>query len=383
VRKKYRFGLPKFVARTSEGILLSIENAYLDAITGNSLSPDPVQQSIVDSLQQLQTRLERKPGLWQKTRRLIPGPNAQNTLRGMYLWGSVGRGKTFLMDLFFETLKVPEKRRIHFHRIMREVHDRLNSSGNVENPLDKIAAAIASNTRVLCFDEFFVNDIGDAMILDGLLKGLFQRGVTLVATSNSAPQRLYWDGLQRERFLPAIAMLERYTNVVAMNGEVDYRLSAIRQAGTYLTPADTIAHDTLQQFFLAVAPRGTMDARVLDILGRKINALRCAKGVVWFDFQQICDGPRSQNDYIEIARWYQTVIISDISVLNSGFENRTRRFIALVDEFYDRRVKLILSAAASIDTLYQGSTLRFEFQRTASRLTQMQSEEYLHWPHIP
>lgn len=362
---------------------MSIKNAYSEIVTRNSLSPDAAQLRIVGALQRLQTRLESKPGRWQQTLITLGIRTQQLAPRGLYLWGGVGRGKTFLMDLFFETLEVSAKKRIHFHRMMREVHERLEAVGNIEDPLGKVAEQIADKTRVLCFDEFFVSDIGDAMILGKLLQGLFEHGVTLIATSNSSPQTLYPGGLQRERFLPAIALLEQHTHVVEMNGGTDYRLRLLQHAGTYLTPAGPAANEKLRQFFVSMAPGETVEGRVLDILGRKIRTLRCAKGVVWFDFLEICDGPRSQNDYIEIARWYQTVIISDVPLLERNLENPTRRFISLVDEFYDRRVKLIVSAAAGVDTLYQGSKLAFEFRRTASRLTEMHSEEYLHEPHIP
>lgn len=362
---------------------MSIQNAYSDIVARNSLTPDAAQRRIVTALQQLQTRIEVKPGRWQKTLSTFGIRTWKTSPRGLYLWGGVGRGKTFLMDLFFETLDISAKKRIHFHRMMREVHMRMKAAGNVEDPLDKVAEEIAGETRVLCFDEFFVSDIGDAMILGKLLQGLFARSVTLVATSNSSPQSLYRDGLQRKRFLPAIALLEHHTHVMELNSGTDYRLRLLQQAGTYLTPADARATDKLGKFFKSMVPGAAQEGRVLDVLGRKIHTVRCAKGVVWFDFMKICDGPRSQNDYIEIARWYQTVIISDVPLLGRELENPTRRFISLVDEFYDRRVKLIVSAAASIDTLYQGSKLAFEFQRTASRLTEMHSEEYLHEPHIP
>lgn len=363
---------------------MSIERAYSEIVASNNLSRDPAQQNVVSILQRLQTELEIKPGRWQavfsKIGIRLPLGAAPG---GIYLWGGVGRGKTFLMDLFFETLDHREKRRIHFHRMMREIHDRLRLVGNLSDPLDKVAQDIASETRVLCFDEFFVSDIGDAMILGKLLSGLFKRGVTLIATSNSSPQNLYLDGLQRKRFEPAIALLERHTQVVELNSGVDYRFRLLQHAGTYLAPADSGTQRKLTQFFADIAPGVIVEGRVLDILGRAISTLRCAKGVAWFDFMEICDGPRSQNDYIEIARWYQTVIISDVPLLDENIENAARRFISLVDEFYDRRVKLILSAAASIDSLYQGSKLAFEFQRTVSRLTEMQSSEYLHKAHIP
>lgn len=303
-------------------------------------------------------------------------------VRGMYVWGGVGRGKTFLMDLFFESLAIEEKRRVHFHRMMHEVHDRLKTLSFVENPLDKVAASIAQQTRVLCFDEFFVSDIGDAMILGGLLEGLFKRGVTLVTTSNSRPDELYKDGLQRQRFLPAIKLLNEYTDVVEMDGSTDYRLRILQKAGTYLSPDDDTAAERLNYFFDESASTSIEADADLEINGRDIRARRCAKGITWFRFADICDGPRSQADYIEIARWYPSVIISGVPRFDATCDDQARRFISLVDEFYDRRVKLILSVDVDVHELYAGKRLSFEFERTISRLIEMQSTEYLALPHL-
>ena len=286
------------------------------------------------------------------------------------------------MDLFFDTLVIENKKRIHFHRMMHDVHERLAALGDVEDPLDKVAADIAAETRVLCFDEFFVSDIGDAMILGRLLEGLFNRGVVLVTTSNAVPDELYKDGLQRSRFLPAIALLKQYTEVFNLDGDTDYRLRLLQQAGTYLTPDDEAAAAKLHHLFNESASSQVTMHHDLSVNDREIRALRCAKGIVWFEFAAICDGPRSQNDYIEIARWYPTVIVSGVPELTAQFEDQARRFIALVDEFYDRRVKLIIAAATEVQSLYSGTRLNFEFERTVSRLIEMQSTEYLHAPHL-
>jgi cell division protein ZapE len=363
---------------------LSIRDAYEQHLVQHGHVRDPAQAHVVGLLADLQHRLSVAPPpkkglakLLSRERNSVPG------VTGLYLWGGVGRGKTFLMDLFFETLTVESKRRMHFHRIMRDVHERLGALGDIEDPLDTVARDMAAEARVLCFDEFFVSDIGDAMILGRLLHGLFERGVTLVATSNSRPDDLYRDGLQRQRFIPAIEALNRHTRVVELTGDTDYRLQLLQQAGTYLTPDDGSAEAKLRAFFRESASSQVQDDHELLINGRTLKTRHCAKGIAWFDFADLCDGPRSQADYIEIARWYPTIVVSGVPELDELRENPARRFIALVDEFYDRHVKLIVSAARPADELYTGKRLRFEFERTVSRLIEMQSLEYLHLPHLP
>ncbi len=363
---------------------MTIRTAYEKSLSHQGHVRDSAQEFVVNQLADLQASLVHDIKPLQRFRRALrlPAETDYPGVAGLYLWGNVGRGKTFLMDLFFETLPVERKTRVHFHRMMADVHKRLKALGDIEDPLDKVATDIARQIKVLCFDEFFVSDIADAMILGRLLDGLFRRGVTLVATSNSPPSDLYRNGLQRDRFLPAIDLLETCTQVLKVDGDIDYRLRLLQQAGTYLTPADEDANARLTHYFLEIASGDVVDGRVLDILGRGISTERCAKGVAWFDFQGICDGPRSQQDYIEIARWYPTVIVSSIPLLTVDQENQARRFIALVDEFYDRKVKLIVSAAAAVESLYAGRKLTFEFQRTTSRLIEMQSTAYLHAPHL-
>ncbi len=359
---------------------MKIREAYEESLHREGHVEDPAQLEIVSLLERLQEQLEEHRSARRGVRALFRRERPQ--VRGLYIWGGVGRGKTFLMDLFFESLPVQNKKRIHFHRMMREVHERLKSLGEVEDPLDRVAADIACDTRVLCFDEFFVSDIGDAMILGRLLDGLFRRGVTLVATSNSEPDQLYRDGLQRQRFLPAIEMLKTHTHVVNMDGETDYRLRLLQKAGTYLAPNGEEATRKLARFFDDSASSQIETDKALDINGRDIRARRCAKGIAWFDFADICDGPRSQADYIEVARWYPAVIVADVPRFDATLEDQARRFIALVDEFYDRRVKLIVSAEADVNSLYAGERLTFEFERTVSRLIEMQSNEYLALPHL-
>ena len=361
---------------------MSIREAYEKSLKAHGHEEDAAQLDVVARLDDLRLRLEaQRPrrGL----RRWFGGDQrAGDAVKGLYLWGGVGRGKTFLMDLFFDVLDIESKSRIHFHRMMHDVHARLKALGSVEDPLEAVATDISRETRVLCFDEFFVNDIGDAMILGRLLAGLFERGVTLVATSNSHPGDLYRDGLQRQRFVPAIELLCEYTDVVEMDGGVDYRLRMLQQAGTYLTPDDDAARQRLQRFFDESASSQIRTDAALDVNSREIRARLCAKGIAWFDFRELCDGPRSQNDYIELARWYPTVIVSGVPVMDTRNNDQARRFVALVDEFYDRRVKLMLSAAAPVDSLYKGDKLAFEFERTVSRLIEMQSTDYLAAPHL-
>ncbi|MDX1481155.1 MAG: cell division protein ZapE [Woeseiaceae bacterium] len=357
---------------------MSIEAAYNEL---SDLQHDDSQRRIVSLLDDLQQKLlaaEQPRGL----RRWLPGKRRIQAVRGLYIWGGVGRGKTFLMDLFFRTLELERKKRLHFHRMMGTVHRELKALDDPADPLDVVAGKLAADTRVLCFDEFFVSDIGDAMILGRLLDGLFRRGVTLVATSNSPPRDLYRDGLQRQRFLPAIVLLETHTRIVELGGAEDYRLQLLEQAGTFLLSGESGVHDRLCAMFRRIASGDSEEGRIIELLGRPVRSVRSARGVAWFEFEEICGGPRSANDYVELAQLCHTVIVSDLPVLDTTREDEARRFIALVDELYDHRVKLILSAAAPVDRLYQGRRLEFEFERTRSRLVEMQSHDYLAAQHI-
>jgi cell division protein ZapE len=361
---------------------LEIRKAYEDSLTREGHSRDSAQMDVILRLENLQQQIQaQKPPRRGLLGRLFLNRQASG-IKGLYIWGGVGRGKTFLMDLFFDSLKIERKKRIHFHRMMHDVHERLRALGNIEDPLDTVADDIAAETQVLCFDEFFVSDIADAMILGKLLDGLFRRGVTLVTTSNTKPDDLYPEGLQRQRFLPAIELLNSYTDVIHMDNGLDYRLRLLQKAGTYLTPDDEQAHQKLNFFFDESATSQIRIDQNLEINGRNILAQKCAKGIAWFDFKALCDGPRSQSDYIELARWYPSVILSGVHRLDPMREDQARRFIALVDEFYDRHVKLIISAQTRAASLYTGTKLSFEFNRTVSRLIEMQSSEYLALPHL-
>ena len=363
---------------------MKLREAYEESLRQHGHQQDPEQDRIVALLADLQHAIETRGSGWRRLLRWLRGRDRwqPRATTGLYIWGGVGRGKTFLMDLFFDCLEITHKRRVHFHRMMRSVHEQLKMHEDLEDPLDQVAADIARDTRVLCFDEFFVSDIADAMILGRLLEGLFSRGVTLVATSNTRPDDLYKNGLQRQRFLPAIDLINTHTRVVEIGGLLDYRLRLLQQSGTYLAPDDAASASKLQYFFDESASCQPEENRDLDINGRTIRARRTAKGIAWFDFTALCDGPRSQNDYIELARWYPAIIVSGVPRLDNSRDDEARRFIALVDEFYDRRVKLILSAAAPADQLYTGRRLQFEFDRTVSRLIEMQSTDYLAAPHL-
>ncbi|MET0985464.1 MAG: cell division protein ZapE [Steroidobacteraceae bacterium] len=341
---------------------------------------DPAQEHAVARLEDLRQRLlNRKPvGALAK---LIARRQTVELERGLYLWGGVGRGKTWLMDLFFHSLPFKEKQRSHFHRFMQGVHDELKKHRDRADPLELIAEKVAKRTRVLCFDELFVSDIADAMLLGNLFRGLFDRGVTLVATSNVPPDDLYKEGLQRARFLPAIRLLKENTEVVHTDGGTDYRLRLLERAATWFDDNSPNTRDRLLQLFQAVAGVSGDADQVLTLNHRKLHARRQAADVIWFEFNELCDGPRGQADYIELAQCYHTVFLSKVPKLGSDHENQARRFITLIDEFYDRSVKLIISAAAPVHELYTGSRLKFEFERTQSRLIEMQSKDYLARPH--
>ena len=302
---------------------------------------------------------------------------------GLYLWGGVGRGKTYLVDTFYDCLPFSQKLRVHFHRFMQRVHAELNTLEGQKNPLEIVADRLAREAQVICFDEFFVTDIGDAMILGGLMEALFARGVSLVATSNIIPEKLYENGLQRQRFLPVIALVEKYTRVVNVDAGVDYRLRTLQQAELYHYPLDEGADESLQNSFQRLAVEAGKHWERLEINNRYLTCRCIADDVAWFDFDELCDGPRSQNDYIELARIFHAVLISGVPEFGPEQNDQARRFVNLVDEFYDRNVKLVLAAAKPLLELYTGGNLEFEFQRTVSRLQEMQSYDYLAREHKP
>ncbi len=305
----------------------------------------------------------------------------KRNVQGAYLWGGVGRGKSFLMDSFYNCVPVARKKRIHFHRFMQEIHRALHQHQGREDPLAIIARDVARDTRLLCLDEFHVTDITDAMLMRRLFEGLIAHGVVLVTTSNQHPDQLYKDGLQRSQFMPAIELIKRSLHVVNVDGGADYRLRELERAGVYHSGPDADAH--LEQAFMAIARHESIDSSTLEIEGRFIQARQLARGVAWFDFRELCDGPRGKADYIELARRYHTVLLSGIPQFEIDEADIVRRFTWLIDEFYDRRVKLIVSAAAPPGELYAWAEGGDQFERTISRLIEMQTRGYLSEPHLP
>lgn len=353
---------------------------YQALIDEHRIEPDSAQRHIVEILQQRFEALhERRPGWFHRWRRRYPA------VKGLYIHGRVGRGKTLLMDTFAASLDAAGVAvwRIHFHRFMDRVHDDLKSHGSGRDPLPAIAGDVAGRCRVLCFDEFHVSDIGDAMLLGGLLEPLFARGLTLVATSNTAPKDLYAGGLQRKRFMPAIEAIEAHCEVVELAAETDYRLRELSRHRIYYTPIDEGSRRELEDEFESLTRGEHSDDRPLEVRGRHLQPLRRAGSVAWFDFDTLCRGHRASGDYIELARRFSTIFVSEVPVLAKHDNDATRRFIHLVDECYDRAVKLVISAEAPPESLYRGQRLAAPFERTVSRLIEMQSHEYLGREHRP
>jgi cell division protein ZapE len=362
---------------------MGLRALYAQQLKERGFRADPAQAAAVDALEELRNRLIEHEAAPASPSRWFAKLQSREPVRGLYLWGPVGRGKTWLMDLFFQSLPFRQRERVHFHRFMYDVHAHLKDLDHEAAPLEKVAANIAQDAHVLCFDELFVSDIADAMIIGGLLRGLFRRGVALVATSNLPPARLYESGLQRQRFLPVIDLLERHTRVVAVDAGTDYRLRDLTCAGTYLANDAPDTEEKLAALFRKLAEGDGRQGGTVKIEGRPIARVREGGTAIWFEFAALCSGPRSQNDYIEIARAYQSVILGNVPVFDAAHENEARRFIALVDELYDRNVKLIIAAAAAPAELYRGERLSVEFKRASSRLIEMQSAHYLGREHRP
>ena len=364
---------------------------YQEAISSGEMLADPHQAILVKALAPVYDALTagsnvppketRKTSMFGRFLSLVgqeEDAEKAELIRGVYIWGGVGRGKTFIVDFFFKHLPIEKKQRTHFHSFMKSVHDQIRVLGNIEDPLEQVAKNIAADTRVLCLDEMHVNDITDAMLLGGLFKYLFEDGVTLITTSNIAPSGLYKDGLQRNRFLPAIALLEEHTSVVNSDGEMDYRMRALETAEVYqIGSGETVEHELNRFFTKMVGKDAEIISEPVKISGRDIPVRKRCKAVAWFDFEALCVSSRSTLDYIALADQFNTVLISDIPVMTKAQDDAARRFVNLIDEFYDRGVNVMISAEAAPDELYIGQRLAFEFQRTVSRLMEMRSKEYL------
>ncbi len=351
--------------------------SYAAEIAKRGFTADAAQLAAIRELERLRAELAEAAAA-PLGRRILRGLTSNGDApRGVYLWGGVGRGKTWLMDLFYASLTVAAKRRTHFYRFMQEVHGDLKRLKGMQSPLDGVADKIAKKARVICFDELFVADIADAMILAGLFNALVSRGVALVYTSNVKPRDLYKNGLQRDRFLPTIALLEKHCAVINVEGGVDYRLRQLTAAPIYLPSGAADTQKRLEDLFDDLSDEDVESGGTITVHGRKIKVVRESENVIWFEFAALCEGPRSPADYVAIASEYQSVIIANVPVFGVDADNPARRFISVIDEFYDRGVNVIVSAAAAPNELYKGEKVKFEFQRTASRLAEMQSEEYL------
>lgn len=353
---------------------MNVREFYEHALSQRGFQADEAQRRAVERLQRsYEDWVDFKARRSSKLKRLISRPEVP---RGVYMWGGVGRGKSFLMDSFYSVVPVVRKTRLHFHEFMRGVHRQLDELKGVADPLDEVARRIAKKYRLICFDEFHVSDIADAMILYNLLKALFENGVSFVMTSNYIPEALYPDGLHRDRILPAIALLEERLDVLNVDAGTDYRKRVMEQVHAYHTPTGAQADHALRNAFVSIAETADEDPRV-HIESREIKALRRAGGVIWFDFATLCGGPRSQNDYLEIASRFHTVILSDVPRMSVAMSSEARRFTWLIDVLYDHRVKLLMSAETEPDQLYMEGTLANEFHRTVSRIIEMQSSEYM------
>ena len=349
---------------------------------------DPAQENAVRELQRLYDDLMLqgmpKSSLASKMKAIFGAKSASHSnIKGIYFYGGVGRGKTYLVDTFYHCLPFEKKMRVHFHRFMHRVHDELKLLGGKQDPLKIVAKKLADETRIICFDEFFVSDITDAMILGTLMEALFAQGIVLVATSNIVPDELYRNGLQRARFLPAIALINAQCKVVNVDSGIDYRLRTLEQAEIYHYPLDEQATVNLNDYFGQLAPDEGTQGEKIEVNHRMLQTVRDADGVLMIDFKELCEGPRSQSDYIELSRCYHTVLLANVKQMGQNNDDVARRFIAMVDEFYERHVKLIMSAEVALQNLYTEGLLNFEFRRCLSRLQEMQSHDYLAKEHLP
>ena len=361
---------------------------YDAEVSSGVLRVDAEQRAVMQKLDLISDELKRRQNWVAPSRSLFArwkktSDHSVQGIKGLYLWGGVGRGKTMLCDLFFESVPFQDKTRLHFHRFMQQIHDDLRKLDGVENPILRIADQWASSSRLLLLDEIHVNDITDAMLLGGLLTALFERGVSLVTTSNVPPEGLYRDGLQRARFIPAIAQIRKHADVLEMVGDTDYRLRLLKKEPTYRVSkftdgtADRNTQQAMREYFDKIRANFDVCTSSIDVNGRTLPMIEQCGDIAWFSFDTLCNTSRSTQDYIELASAFQTILISDIPVMDDTTNDAARRFVNMIDEFYDRHVKLIVSAQAPAEELYTGKRLAFEFERAASRLIEMQTSDYL------
>ena len=345
---------------------------YTSLIENGQLSFDEAQSALLNKLDRLSTNLTKRSRSWFR----------REKINGFYIRGEVGRGKTQIMDIFYETLEIKKKKRVHFHRFMKILHDDLDNISGQKDPLKIAAKNISKETEVLCFDEFYVEDIGDAMLLGRFINELFENKVTLVTTSNTHPDNLYKEGLHRSRFLPAIESIKSNCEIYELNSAQDYRLRTLEQLEIFIIGEKDGGKNKLSSNFSELTNNEFQEDKNIEILGRKIKTIRLAKGSVWLSFEEICEGPRSAKDYIEVCTEFHTLFVSNVPMMGTENDDSARRFIALVDECYERNVNLILSMKADLDGIYNGERLSEPFKRTISRLEEMRSREYLSRPHL-
>jgi len=351
---------------------------YAEALASGQFMADEAQAQAVQELDRVWKELLNR---YKASKKAFRRFRRQTSPKGVYMWGGVGRGKTWLMDQFYESVPFRRKTRMHFHHFMQHVHRELNKLSGQRNPLDLVADQIYKDAVIICFDEFFVSNVTDAMILSDLFQKLFQRGITLVATSNIAPDGLYKNGIHRDRFLPTIEMVKKNCVVLNVDAGVDYRLRVLKQAQLFKAPLSHEAQQWIAQRFSALTQTQVQSQESIIINNRIVETIGHTEDVLWCEFSELCLKPRSPSDFIEIANIYNTVLVSNVPHLTDQINDATRRFIYLVDEFYDRGVKLLLTSQDDIINIYQGEKLVFEIERTRSRLLEMQSDEYLHSEH--
>lgn len=359
-------------------------NAYLNSIEKGELRLDPEQKEVMEELQIIYTAIltqENIPKPKKSFFSFFKGDSKKqktNPIKGLYLHGGVGRGKTHLVDFFFDRLPIEKKMRLHFHRFMQIVHEELAKLDSVSDPLEQVAKIFTDKAQVLCFDEFHVIDITDAMLLGRLLEHLFDDGLVLVTTSNFHPDDLYKNGLQRDRFIPAINLLKEHTKLIEMGGNFDYRTEAFKELGVYYFLSDEHSEERLEEDFKQLSGVELYQGRKEVIINKRlIPAKKFTSDIVWFEFDDLCNTPRSTEDFTQIAEFFKTVLISNIPLMGSSLDDAARRFINMIDTFYDMHVNIVVSAAAEPDKLYSGKKLAFEFDRAISRINEMQTDKYI------